>query len=461
MGNKKNSIYICQTCTYESPKWLGKCPECEEWNSFVEEVKEKHKGAAKRAAYDPLGGSEANPRPLNEIQSENYDRIKTGVEEFDRVMGGGLIVGGLTLIGGEPGVGKSTLLMEIADKCAGLFGHEKVYYVSGEESESQLAQRAKRLGVNHTNILISHENIWQTILEHLKKIRPKFFILDSIQTTVSLELNSAPGTISQIREVTHEIMNYCKHQKITTFIIGHVTKEGNLAGPKVLEHMVDTVIYFEGDSQNQNRILRVVKNRFGNTNEIGIFEMSSEGLIEVPNPSQYFVNFSLKNAFGRSTTTIIEGSRCLFVEIQALVVNNKYGNGRRTTQGVDQNRLSMIIAVIEKYHRISLNFSDVYLNVVGGIKLLSRDSDLSIMASILSSIRAKPIENTTVFLGEVGLSGEVRPVPMMDIRIKEMAQLGYSKVITAKNKIKDLEKKSPLPIIGIERAEEVDKLLFS
>jgi DNA repair protein RadA/Sms len=336
---------------------------------------------------------------------------------------------------------------------------ENVLYVSGEESVSQVADRAKRLEVNANSFYIYNETNWQKVLEQIHKLKPKFLVIDSIQTTTSSEIDSAPGTASQIREVTYELMNNVKSSGITCFVIGHITKEGSIAGPKILEHMVDTVIYFEGDQFGQYRILRAIKNRFGNTNEVGIFEMKENGLQEVKNPSQFFLDEELEGAFGRSLTCILEGSRSLFVEIQALVVENKFGNGRRTTQGVDNNRLAMMVAVIEKYFGIPLGFNDIYLNVVGGMKLSSRESDLSIIASLISSYRLKPIDPNTVFVGEVGLTGEVRSVPMMEARIKEMAQLNYKRVITSEKTSRELKGKFKIDLVGIRSAKEIEKYI--
>ncbi|MBL7665390.1 MAG: DNA repair protein RadA [Bacteriovoracaceae bacterium] len=429
---KKNQIqFACQACGYLSPKWLGKCPDCQEWNSFQEEEKLKHSHS--RQVTNILGS-----QTLSEIETTQEIRMKTGIEEFDRVVGGGMVEGSLTLIGGEPGIGKSTLLLEVSGKVAELFPEQKVLYISGEESTAQVAGRMKRLGMGIENLYILHASSWQNILEEIKKIKPILMILDSIQTTVSHEVASAPGTASQIREVTYELMNYAKANKLTCLIIGHITKEGNIAGPKILEHMVDAVVYFEGDQQNQYRLLRVMKNRFGNSHEVGIFEMHGEGLRQIQNPSQYFLESSLGESYGRALTCVMEGTRGIFVEVQALVVENKYGNGRRTTQGIDANRLSMLVAIIEKYFELPLSYSDIYLNVVGGIKLQSRDSDLAVIAALLSSYYKHAIGDTCVFLGEVGLTGEVRAVPFIERRINEIEKLNYKKLFMPK---KQMEKK--------------------
>jgi DNA repair protein RadA/Sms len=454
---KIKTVFTCQECGYQSPKWLGKCPDCNQWNSFTEEEAIKPSKAAPKS----IAGRESKPKTIGEIEHENVPRHSTKMSEFDRVIGGGVTVGSLTLIGGEPGIGKSTLLMEVCGRLLANYHDEKVLYVSGEESESQVAQRSKRLGVDNNNFYIYNETNWQKILEQIRALKPKFFVLDSIQTTHSNQIESAAGTLSQIREVTYELMNFAKANDLTCFIVGHVTKEGQIAGPKILEHMVDTVVYFEGDQLGQYRILRVIKNRFGNTNEVGIFEMQEKGLIEIKNPSQYFLEQSLPGSFGRSLTCILEGSRSLFVEIQALVVENKFAVGRRTTQGLDSNRVSLLVAVIDKYLGIPLSYNDIYVNVVGGMKLSTRENDLSVIASLLSSYYATAIPNDTLFLGEVGLTGEVRSVPMMEIRLKEIAQMNYRRVITSKRAAEDLKGKFKIELVGISKASELKNLLFS
>lgn len=454
---KKTSTFICQNCSYQTSKWMGKCPECGSWNSFTEETAVAAKDL-NRAHKRTAQGTEA-PKLVNEIVLEKQFRVSSGMSEFDRVVGGGVVPGSLILIGGEPGIGKSTLLTSVMGKLSQTHAEAVVLYVSGEESTNQVAERAKKVGVNNNNFYIYNETNWQKILEQINKLKPRFLVVDSIQTTSSSEIDSAPGTVSQIREVTYELMNHVKSNGITCFVIGHITKEGSIAGPKILEHMVDTVIYFEGDQFGHYRILRAMKNRFGNTNEVGIFEMRESGLDEVKNPSQYFLDDQLKDSFGRSLTCIIEGSRSLFVEIQALVVDNKFGNGRRTTQGVDNNRLSMMVAVIEKYFGLPLGFNDIYLNVVGGMKLGTRESDLAIIASLLSSYRGKPIDSSTIFVGEVGLTGEVRSIPQMEMRIKEMAQLNYKRVVTSEKTARELKGKFDIEIIGLRQARDIENLI--
>ncbi len=453
---KIKTVFTCQECGYKSAKWLGKCPDCNQWNSFSEEETFKPSKAAPKS----ISGRESRPKTIDEVEHENVHRYYTKLGEFDRVMGGGVTIGSLTLIGGEPGIGKSTLLMDVCGKLLTEYSDERILYVSGEESESQVAQRSKRLGVHNKGFYIYNESSWQKVLEQVKELKPKFLVLDSIQTTHSNQIDSAAGTLTQIREVTYELMNYAKAYDLTCFIIGHVTKEGQIAGPKILEHMVDTVIYFEGDQLGQYRMLRVMKNRFGNTNEVGIFEMQEKGLVEIKNPSQYFLEQSLPGSFGRSLTCILEGTRSLFVEIQALVVENKFAVGRRTTQGLDSNRVALLVAVIDKYLGIPLSYNDIYVNVVGGMKLSSRENDLSVIASLLSSYYQTAISSDTIFLGEVGLTGEVRSVPMMEMRLKEIAQMNYKRVITSKRIADDLKGKYKLELIGISKASELKGLLF-
>ncbi|MGB0454534.1 MAG: DNA repair protein RadA [Bacteriovoracaceae bacterium] len=446
---KDKSLYLCTECEYSSPKWLGKCPACESWNTLVES------SVSRGQARNPMSQGVAL-RSLCDVKEESHERTKSCFKEFDRVLGGGFVPGSLILIGGEPGIGKSTLLLKVITE---LSLKKKVLYVSGEESLGQIKSRAKRMKIEDSQMFLLHESRWETIKEIIQKNKIEFVVLDSIQTTISGDVDSLPGTASQIREVTYNLLNFCKPNGVTAIVVGHITKGGVIAGPKILEHMVDTVIYFEGDQIGNYRLLRAVKNRFGNTNEVGIFEMKSEGLVEVHEPTQIFLQEGIKKSYGRSLSCILEGTRTLFVEIQALVVENKYGNGRRTTQGFEGNRLSMIMAVIEKYLEIPLNFSDVYLNVVGGIKAQSCDTDLSVMASLLSSIKSKPIQSDTVFLGEVGLTGEIRTPHQIEMRLKEMSQLSYKKVISSPRVASLYNKKFPMEIIGLNHARDMVDLI--
>lgn len=372
---------------------------------------------------------------LKDVQHHSYPRFQTGLGEFDRVMGSGMTHSSLTLLAGEPGIGKSTLLMSVCASLLTNYPGMKVLYVCAEESEEQVAKRAQRLGVSGDQFYLLHESSWERVYQQLNELVPDFIVIDSIQTIVSDEINSASGTLTQIREVTFELMNYCKTKKATAMIIGHVTKEGAIAGPKLLEHMVDTVLYFEGDQQNFYRLVRATKNRFGSTHEVGIFEMKEQGLVSVDNPSAFFVQSEEgSDRYGRAISCLIEGSRALLVEVQALVTENKYGNGRRTTQGVDTNRVAMLVAIIEKYFGIPLSFHDIYINVAGGIKLEGRESDLAIMAAILSSYGQKSLPKYSLFLGEVGLTGDIRPVWGLEQRLKESIKLGRRSLILAVGK---------------------------
>ncbi|OFZ14203.1 MAG: DNA repair protein RadA [Bdellovibrionales bacterium GWA2_49_15] len=451
--SKKNVNFVCTSCTYQTPKWMGRCPECGQWNSFSEETESFGKIAARKLKIEDFKSEVRELAGFSEEIGESL-KIKTGILEFDRVLGGGITKSSFVLIGGEPGIGKSTLLLMAAGKVASV-SDEKLLYVSGEESGHQVNQRAQRLKINAKNIHFLNDCSIEKIKTALVKLRPKFLIIDSIQTIYSEEIDSPPGTVTQIREVTYQLMTISKQNGITTFVVGHVTKEGNIAGPKMLEHMVDCVIYFEGDSLNNYRFLRCIKNRFGNTNEVGIFQMAEDGLEEVPNPSKIFLAESIEAGHGRSLTCLLEGTRPLVVETQALVVENKFGNGRRITQGLDLGRLNLLIAIIEKYFKMPVSYNDIYVNIVGGLKLSGRDSDLSIIASIVSSFLSKPIINRSVFLGEVGLTGEVRSVQFTELRVKEIALMNYKKLICSTQAAQKLKGHSELEIIGITNAVEI------
>lgn len=446
---------MCSSCKLESVKWLGKCPNCGEWNTFEEQVTSRPKTKNSQTATVIYN----IPKSIEAIQLIEFERIKTKISEFDRVMGGGITSGSLTLLGGEPGVGKSTLLMEI---CRAIIQEQnlgKLLYISGEESEAQIANRAKRIGLSSNSLLIYNATNLQKILEQLKLLKPPLFILDSIQTTYTDDHDSGTGSASQIREVTYELMNYVKGTNTTCIVVGHVTKDGTIAGPKLLEHMVDTVIYFEGDQNGDHRILRTSKNRFGNTNEVGIFKMSEQGLKEISNPLNLFVGNDSTNSFGRSITCVLEGSRPIMVEIQSLVVENKLGNGRRVAQGIDGNRLSLLIAIIDKYFEIPLSYNDIYVNVVGGLKLGERGSDLPIIASLLSSFHKVPIPSDVAFFGEVGLTGEVRSHSNIDLITNELKRLRYSKLITSFNSGAGKDDIKNLEIIGISKVLELNNLI--
>ena len=443
---KNKTVFVCNGCGYESPKWMGKCPACNEWNTFYEEkvVASSNKNSTQRKET-------AKPVSLNQIEGKTELKIGTGFSELDRVLGGGLVRGSLVLLGGEPGIGKSTLILQLCQK---LKTDGKVLYVSGEESAEQVKLRADRLGVKNENLLFLSETNIESIEENILSIQPSLVIIDSIQTMFSEEITSAPGSVSQVREITARIMRTCKEKNVTTILIGHVTKDGNIAGPRVLEHMVDTVLYLEGERYFSYRMLRSVKNRFGSTNEIGMFEMQNEGLVEVTDPSKVLISERDENPSGSVIIASMEGTRPLLVEFQALTVSTVYGMPRRTANGIDYNRLAVLIAVLEKKIGINLGNQDVYLNVVSGLKINEPAIDLGIIASTVSSFKNIPIDKKTVVLGEVGLTGEVRSVNLIEKRLKESEKLGFRTCIIPENNRKLLKDSYKLDIIGVKNINE-------
>ena len=398
-------------------------------------------------------------KKIEDISETSFEQIHSGISEFDRVLGGGITKNSLTLIGGEPGVGKSTLLSSVLGALANN-NQAKILYVSGEESSAQIAKRIKRVGAESDNFYIFHEAVWQNVLIEVKRLKPDFLVIDSIQTMISLDVQSIAGSTVQIREVTHELLNYVKGSSLTCFIIGHITKDGAIAGPKLLEHMVDTVVYFEGDQLSNYRILRAIKNRFGSTSEVGIFEMDEHGLHGVENPGKIFLAENRSSCHGSAISTIFEGSRSILIEVQSLVVENRFGNGKKTTQGLDANRLSMMVAIIEKYFSETLSLNDIYLNIIGGAKLLSRDCDLAVIASLLSSYKSTVIEADTVFLGEVGLTGEVRSVKMVENRLAELEKLNYKKVFLAISDVKKFQSRYKIEMVGLTKAVEMGDYIY-
>lgn len=419
---KKTTVFYCQSCGYESPKWMGQCPGCREWNSFVEEPVEK---SSKTGAIKT--GVKATPVMLKDITGSEDERVSSDISEFDRVLGGGIVKGSLVLIGGDPGIGKSTLLLQVTKNLT-KSGH-KVLYVSGEESLRQIKMRADRLGTDFDNMQVLCETNLDDIADVMRKNAPEAVVIDSVQTMYREEVSSAPGSVSQVREATSLLMQLAKTLEITIFIVGHVTKEGAVAGPRVLEHMVDTVLYFEGDRHASYRILRGVKNRFGSTNEIGVFEMRSEGLVEVKNPSEFMLSGREANASGSVITCSMEGTRPVMVEIQALVCQSNFGIPRRQTTGMDFNRVNLLMAVIEKRGGLQIGSQDAYVNIAGGIKVNEPSLDLATVMAIVSSFRNKSIDPKTVIFGEVGLSGEVRAVSQAEQRIMEAKKLGFETVM--------------------------------
>ncbi len=439
-------LFQCQSCGYSSPKWLGRCPDCGEWNSFTEE--QRVAGLKRQSIGEPVS--------LPDITASQDTRFSTGIKELDRTLGGGVVKGSVVLIGGDPGIGKSTLTLQ---SLKGLAELGKVLYVSGEESPEQIKIRAERLQIESANIILLPETSLEGIIEQVRKIKPQLIVIDSIQTIFSLELPSAPGSVGQIRECATKLMFLAKKQGIPLFIIGHVTKDGAIAGPKVLEHIVDTVLYFEGDKGNPFRILRTVKNRFGSTNEIGVFEMMESGLQEVENPSQLFLSERPENVPGSVVTVSIEGTRPLLVEIQALVTASSFGVPRRTAIGVDYNRINLLVAVLDKRLGMQLGGMDIYVNVVGGLKIDEPALDMGIIAAIASSFRNKVIATELFTFGEVGLSGELRAISQPDIRIREAAKLGFKKGVVPVSNSSGADEFN-IEITGAKNVEEAIEILL-
>ncbi|EGT2232246.1 TPA: DNA repair protein RadA [Clostridioides difficile] len=424
---KIKTKYVCQSCGYETAKWLGKCPECTKWNTFVEEIDQK---STKKEVFI-IDKSSSKPVSINSIESKEEERFTTDINELDRVLGGGIVKGSLVLVGGDPGIGKSTLLIQVSSNVANL--GKTVLYITGEESESQIKMRAKRLGINSENLYIFAENNLNIIESYLESVNPELIILDSIQTVFSPEISSAPGTVSQIKEGTSKFMKISKKMGISTFIVGHVTKEGSLAGPKLLEHMVDTVLYFEGERYNTYRLVRAVKNRFGSTNELGVFEMRDLGLVELDNPSKILISEKPKDVAGSVIISTVEGTRPMLLELQALVSPTSFGIPKRTSTGVDYNRVGMLLAVLEKRVGLQIQNQDVYINIVGGIKINEPSIDLGIAISVASSFRNIPIDEDIAVTGEVGLTGEVRAVSFIEKRIAECKKLGFKKIVVPRS----------------------------
>ena len=464
---KIKTIFQCQSCGYASPKWLGKCPDCGAWNSFSEE-RQSPKALKSPGAFG--GVSEA--QPLTAITGGKERRNCIGIQELDRVLGGGLVNGAVVLIGGDPGIGKSTLILQalakIADKKSNperttlnvpprnllLAQRSTVLYVSGEESPEQIKLRAERLSINAETIMLLPETLVENIIITAGKLNPAVMVIDSIQTIFTEDLTSAPGSVGQIRESAAKLMLFAKKSGIPVFLIGHVTKEGAIAGPRVLEHLVDTVLYFEGDRGHPYRILRTVKNRFGSTNEIGVFEMTDSGLSEINNPSELFLSERPLNVSGSTVIASMEGTRPLLVEIQALVAPTTFGMPRRTSMGVDYNRVNLLVAVLEKKAGMHLGGMDIFINIVGGLKIVEPASDLGIIAAIASSFREIPIDSKTFLFGEVGLSGEVRAVAQAETRLKEASKIGFKKAIIPKGNLERLKTDLGLTIMGVKNVEE-------
>jgi DNA repair protein RadA/Sms len=470
---KQKTVFACQECGAQSAKWLGRCPECGAWNSMVEERPVPASVAAGSAEKRYALAGAAGPQLYADIDTVVAERLSTGIGEFDRVLGGGVVPGSLVLIGGEPGIGKSTLLLQAAAHFAKAVG--PVLYCSGEESEHQIKSRGERLGVDPSTgsgssralsrderapLYILAETCLERILEEIARLRPAFVIVDSIQTVFSLKFQSAPGSIGQVRESATQLLFAAKGQNIPTFLVGHVTKDGNLAGPKALEHIVDTVLYFEGEKHHAHRVVRAVKNRFGAVSELGVFEMTGTGLKAVPNPSQLFLAERAASAPGSAVLCCVEGSRPLLVEVQALVSTSSYGNARRMASGLDQNRLSLLLAVLEKRAGLNLIAEDVFVNVAGGMTVDEPAADLAIVAAVASSVRNRAIRAATAVFGEVGLAGEIRGTSQSPLRVREAAQMGFTRCVVPEGNFAPAEAPVGCEVVGVKTVSEaLDQLI--
>lgn len=454
MAKAKTTVFFCQNCGYESAKWQGQCPACHEWNTFTEEpvVKAAGSAAVKKAA------AEIKPVRLSEVHTDEKQRISSGMEELDRVLGGGIVAGSLMLVGGDPGIGKSTLLLQV---CHNLTrdGH-KVLYVSGEESAQQIKLRAQRIGDFKDDLMLLCETNLELVRSVIEKTKPEIVVIDSIQTMYHETVSAAPGSVSQVKEATNVLMQIAKGMGISIFLVGHVTKEGVVAGPRVLEHMVDTVLYFEGDRYASYRILRGVKNRFGSTNEIGVFEMRQSGLREVSNPSEYMLEGKPENASGSIVACSMEGSRPILIEIQALVCHTNLPMPRRTTAGTDFNRVNLLLAVLEKRAEMQMSSCDVYVNIAGGIRMTEPAIDLGLILALVSSYKDIAIDEKTIAFGEVGLSGEIRSVNMAQQRVQEAKKLGFETVLMPRVSMKALQKTDGIHIVGLETVRDAVQYLM-
>ena len=450
MAKGKKTVFYCQNCGHEESKWLGQCPMCKEWNTFVEEKTES--GITRGTTVSARSVREAKVIPLAEVEADDDERCRTGIGELDRVLGGGIVPGSLVLVGGDPGIGKSTLLLQVCQRLAEM---KKILYISGEESQAQIRLRANRMGQFAHNLLLLCETNLDLIRGVIEREKPELVIIDSIQTMYSEEVASAPGSVSQVRESTNIFMQLAKGLCIPIFIVGHVTKEGTVAGPRVLEHMVDTVLYFEGDRHASYRILRAVKNRFGSTNEIGVFEMRQDGLVEVENPSEYMLSGKPENASGSVVACSMEGTRPILLEIQALVCRSNFGMPRRTAAGTDYNRVNLLMAVLEKRLGMALSNCDAYVNIAGGIRINEPAIDLGIVMAVISSFRNRPIDEKMIVFGEVGLSGEVRAVNMPEQRVAEARKLGFETCILPEVCLKMVKGVKGIRLVGVKNINDV------
>jgi DNA repair protein RadA/Sms len=456
MSKSQKTVFVCQECGAQSSKWLGRCAECSAWNSFVEERSAPSDGKDGGAAAHRYGGSSASSgaQLYADVELENHPRLSTSIAEFDRVLGGGIVAGSLILLGGEPGIGKSTLLLQAAANIARTAG--PVLYSSGEESGHQIKSRGERLGVGEAPLYLLAETCLERILEEIARVQPSLVVVDSVQTLFSLKFQSAPGSISQVREAATQLLFMAKGRNVPIFLVGHVTKDGSLAGPKALEHVVDTVLYFEGERHHSHRVVRAVKNRFGAISELGVFEMTASGLRGVPNPSRMFLAERPLNAPGSAVLCMVEGSRPILVEVQALVSTSSYGTARRMASGIDQQRLSLLLAVLEKRAGLNLMGEDVFVNIAGGITVDEPASDLGVLAAIASSVGNRAIPATTAMFGEVGLAGEVRAIAQAPLRIREAAQMGFERCILPEANIDPADRGTPgsCELIGVRTVAE-------
>ena len=452
--SKPKTSFVCQNCGYIVSKWMGKCPDCGEWNSIIEDF---YSSSTKVGASPGLKGG-SRPVSFAEVSAQDYRRFSTGILEFDRVLGGGVVPGSLVLIGGDPGIGKSTLLLQAANSMQ--TDGKRLLYVSGEESETQIKMRGDRLGLHPDHLFLLTETCLERIMEGIESVSPAVIILDSIQTAYSEKFGSAPGSISQVREVATQFLFLSKQRSIPTFLIGHITKDGSLAGPKSLEHIVDTVLYFEGERYHSHRIIRSIKNRFGAANELGVFEMTSEGLLPVENPSKHFLAERPTGAAGSVVICCIEGTRPILIELQALVSDTSYPSARRMAAGVDPNRISLLLAMLEKRLGFRLSTSDVYVNVAGGLNVNEPAADLGIVAAIVSSYRNLVVDPETVIFGEVGLTGEVRSTGQAKLRIREAASLGFKRCLIPHSASRGCEPTEEIELIPVRSVQEALEVLF-
>ncbi len=454
---KQRSVYACAECGHSSPKWLGQCPSCHRWNTLHEEVVEETRGPPRGQARP---GAAAKPVPLREVVASEDERVKTGIGELDRVLGGGVVPGMLTLLGGDPGIGKSTLLLTALDRLAKQLSGRPLLYVTGEESTRQVKLRADRLGVDAENLHLLAETDASRVLQIAAQLEPAVLAVDSIQTQYLPELSSAPGTVTQIREVAARLMGYAKTTETPVFLVGHVTKDGSIAGPRVLEHIVDTVLYFEGGGAHPYRVLRAHKNRFGSASEIGVFEMKTRGLAEVANPSALFLAERPQDAAGSAVTAALSGTRTLLVEVQALVAPTGFGTPRRTALGLDPSRVALLAAVLEKKVGLEILGCDLFVNVAGGMTLEDPAADLATVAALASSFRDRVIEARTLVLGEVGLAGEVRAVAQAEARLSEAARLGFRRAVVPAGNARHVDAPAGMEVLGVETVEEaLERLL--